>query len=452
MYIYFIIAHSTSKCDKQIKIKSGQKGLRSQKIEVCFCRTSKLKRRYQKEVFMTISSLQSSRQVLEWVPPQNWLPPWSPPWSFPDLPSEVLGHILSFMRPNDLHRAEKVCKAWKQCSAETFQWKQQCQIQLGLHRDIDPKDYLPEGSSYKRRLALVLANVLNESVYKHYIGNVGPVPPIPEEISLKRWNEPDPCDSSKKIGTEYVWMYCPSHIEIDQRGYFLDKLDDQNNPEAPKLILNDQQASKRIKSEDELSEDISQDELSEDELEGKSLREIEFGAHNPALKVPVTINNLRKLFRHPKTGNPSDYSYLCKYIGREHGNKRRPAEWICMRKDVIGVNIQVNEQQALAKAKGVVIPELLPRILFNFMQHVRSKADAYPDGNNPFIGATTSTIVGALGPEDVFAGCGYGNSSGLRVNDFVAGDDPVGVAVALSAEMQAIEGIATQTKKRTFED
>ncbi len=346
---------------------------------------------------MTTSSVRNGSQMIEWVS------------------SDGFDQVLSFLGPKDLAPTARVCKAWSQFIDETNQWKKQCQIQLGLPPEIDPTDYLPEGSSYKERLQLVFANILDERVYERYIGKVGPVPRIPKEISLKLWNEPDPCDSTKRIGTEYVWMYCPSHIEIDQSDCFLNKIDDPTDPEAPNLIRR------------------------EEGLEGKAFREIELEAQNTALKVPVTINNLVKLFKRPKTGNPSTYRNMWNPIVEQHGNKRMSAGWMCMRRDVIGNDLPFSRQQALATSRQVVLSELLPRIFFNFTQHVRSPvANVYPDGNNPWTFAHTSTLTRDLEGHDWPSACGGGVSSGLLVSNlpnFLYPED-IGVAVALPAEVQ----------------
>lgn len=314
--------------------------------------------------------------------------------------SDAFSHILSFLEPKDLACSERVCRSWNRFIHSTDLWKRQCQIRLGIPAATDPKGYLPKCPSYKKSLQLISSSILDGSVYEFYIGKVGQVPRIPEEISLKKSNEPDPCDPTKTVGTEYVWMYCPPYIETDLKGFSLDKPDDPNDLEAPKLI--------RRESE------------------------------NKVLKVPVTINNIVELFKCPKTGNPSTYEYIWDKIIEQHGNKRIPAGWICMRKNVIGRNQSFARQQALAKESGVVIPQLLQRILFNFMEHVRSRrANVYPDGQYPYTFARTSTLT----PQgnDWPSGCGGGGPLGLRVNDHSYDYDCVGVAVALPAEeVQAI--------------
>lgn len=141
-------------------------------------------------------------------------------------------HVLSFLAPKDLAHAERVCRAWKQFIGSQERWKEQCQVQLGIHAKMDPKGYLPSCSSYKKCLQLMSSSILDGSIYEFYVGKVGPVPQIPKEISLKKWKDPDPCDPTTTIGAEYVWMYCPSHITINIRGFTLDRPDDPNDIEG----------------------------------------------------------------------------------------------------------------------------------------------------------------------------------------------------------------------------
>ena len=353
---------------------------------------------------MAISSVQGSSQIHERLV-----------FEPSEFPRELFDHILSWLEPKDVEPAARVCKAWERFINETDQWKKQCQIKLGLSSKIDPKNYLPEGPSYKRRLELVFANILDGRVYERHIGEIGPVPRIPKEISLKKWSERDPCDPTKIIGREYVWMYFPSYIEIERKGYSLDKIDDPKDLQASKLIR------------------------SEEGPERKVLEKIEFGAQNTTLKVPVTINNLVELFKHPKIGNPSAYSHIWDQIVEQHGNERRPAGWICMKKDVIGSGLRFAEQQKLALESGVVLSTLLPRILFNFMQHVRSpRVNVYPDGQNPWTLARTSTLMRNFEDNcDVPLACGAGGPLGLHIDRSCRGRSDVGVAVSLPEKVQA---------------
>lgn len=220
-----------------------------------------------------------------------------------------LPDILSFLEPQDLAHMSRVCKLFAQIIDETDQWKKQCQMQLGLSLETDPKRYLPEGPSYKQSLLCMFANnILDARVYERYIGKIGPVPRIPQELSLKRWNNPDPCAPTQRIGDNYVWMWIPSHIEITERGFSLD------------------------------------------------------------------------------------------------------------------------DQQAFAQANGVVISKLLVRILFNILEHTRSSANVYPDGQSPWTYARTATLT-----NNVPMGCGVAGTRGLYVSNQYTNLVSVGVAVELSS-------------------
>lgn len=334
--------------------------------------------------------------------------------SLPDDPFET----LNFLEPQELACAERVCKSWKQFIS--CRWKRICQNMVDISAKIDPKSYFPEGLSYKQIVKLISTRIHAGSVFRKYIGEIGPVPPIPEAISLKKWNEPDPCDPDETVGAGYAWMYCPPYIETERTDISLDKPDDPNNPEAPKLI------QRKEKLEEKFAE-IGLDEESE----------------KKALKVPVTFNNIRELFKRPKTGNPSICEYVMDEIDEQHGNKRIPAGWICMRRNVIGRGRKFNQLQTLANEKGVVIPQLLQRILFNFLEKIRSKKPSvYPDGRDPYTFAWTSTLTRDSEGNDWPSGCGAVRPSGLHVDGsryfsfFV--NDHVGVSVALPTEVQAI--------------
>ncbi len=334
------------------------------------------------------------------------------------LPHEVFVNVLSFLEPQDLACSARVCRSWNRHVKSEVQWKIQCQNLLDLSSETDPRSYVPEASSYKAIFRVVYANILGASVYERHIGGAGSVPRIPKGLSLRRWNQHDLCDptQTKKIGPEHVWMYIPSHIEIDSEGVALNKVDDPDDAEAPLLLRREADLVQRVS------------------------RTVGFGARpeNSVLKVPVTINNIKVLFEHPKTGNPSTYSYIWDQIVEQHGNKRSAAGWVCMRRDVIGRNLPFAEQQALAGARGVVLSELLPRILFNCLGHVRSgAANIYPDGQNPWTYARTSTLTRDSQGNAWPSGCGVGSPSGLIVDHAhdILDSVFVGVAVVLPAEI-----------------
>lgn len=250
------------------------------------------------------------------------------------------------------------------------------------------------------------SSIFGERFWKHYVGDVGCVPPIPEAISLKKWDEPDPCDPTTTIGKEYVWMYCPSDVVTVLEDCALSKADDLAI-EQPELIA---KAGSKVE------------------------------------KVPMTINNIGELFKRLKTGYSSQYNNqynnMWGVVVKQHGNKKIPAEWICMRRSVIGGGLSFSDQQALVKQKGVVLAQLHHRIVFNFLEHARS--NAYPDRLDPCTYARTSTYTRTstllLCEQDYWPlACGAGGPSGLRVQGVViCVNDYVGVAVTLPKEVQAI--------------
>jgi len=317
---------------------------------------------------------------------------------------EAFGHILSFLGTKELGQAEGACKVWNRyiLADRSDQWKVQFEIRLGLPPGIASREYLPAGLSYKQAVQFVFPSLLDKRVYEHYIGKIGPVSPPPKDF-FKKWNESDPCDPTKTIGKAYVLMYCPDYIESDLSGFSLDGVDDPNNLQAPKLIQ------------------------SEEGFEATS--------ENTTLKVPVTINNIVELFKRPKIGNASKYSLIWESVVEQHGNKRMSAGWMCMRIDVIGEHFSFAAQQTLAMTRGVVLSELLPRILFNFTQHAR--VNVYPDRRDPLIHARTSTLTRDSSGNDFPASCGAGSADGLIVT-YRLDRGSVGVAVALPVEVQEL--------------
>jgi hypothetical protein len=315
--------------------------------------------------------------------------------------------VFAFLGLEDLGCSEKVCRTWQQFIYAT-QWKSQCQVQLGFSPKMDPKQYLPN-PSYKKSLQLIFSDILGKSVYEHHLGKVGPGPSIPKEIFLN-WKKEDPCDPKKMIGKEYVLMYVPDYIEVTHLdGFSLDKPDNPNDPEAPKLI-------KKEGFIDRCAKTVG--------LGAKS--------KNKVLKIPMTINNIIELFKHPKPGKPSTYSYIWENITEQHGNKRIPAEWIYIRRCPVGRNLPFLQQEELAKEKKVIISSLQHRILFNFLEYVR--IGIYPDGQHPLTYVHTSTRTLDSQGNDWPSGCGGGEaSSGLLIYPLPLNEQvSVGMSVALS--------------------
>jgi hypothetical protein len=320
----------------------------------------------------------------------------------------VLGHIFSFLGPKELGSSEVICKEWRGFITE-FGWERLCKILLNLPAEIDPARYW-----HKESLRLIFSRVFGEGVYEKYLGaKVGPMPPIP----IRRWNERDPCDLAKTVGENYVLMYCPRDITITvpaDSAWRLDKEDDLDDPVAPRLIQG------------------------EASLVGRITGTLGLGANQESkvLKVPITFNNVETLFKHHlKEGYPAQCSYIWHKIVEQHGNERIQAGYTWMRRVVIGRNLPFPQQQALANEKGVEIPCLLQRILFNFLEHVRT--NTYPDGQDPWNFARTSTLTQDSGT-DRPSGCGPHGPRGLEVNYASTFDhEYIGVAVALPAEVQA---------------
>jgi hypothetical protein len=269
-------------------------------------------------------------------------------------------------------------------------WFDLCYKELSLRNPNDLTQVLPKGMSAKTTFLYLMDNIFDERVYELHIGNVATAPPISKLNFLRLYNTPDPCDPTTIIGKEYALMYIPESITITRKGISLSKEDDPNDPQAPLLII-----------------------------EGGATSE-------KTLKVAVTINNLRKLFRFPKALPSSVYACVNEEIILQHGNERIPAGWMCMRKQVIGLGDSFSNQQKLANEKGVIIPELLPRILLHFLFRVRSK-----DNMHAIIRQLerTSTLTNSISTS-----CSYDYTGQVHLVLNMCNTD-AGVAVALPAEV-----------------
>jgi hypothetical protein len=318
----------------------------------------------------------------------------------PGLLSEVLTASASYLEWEDLASTATVCRIWNECIESEDLWETQCRTLFGLSPENDPKVYAPNAPSYKAIFKAVSFAILGPRVYEHCIGPVGVVSRYPKGSSLQKWNEPDPCDPTRTIGENYVWMYIPSYIETNSEDVVLNP----NNPGALQFCRR---------------------------------------------KVPVTIENIKKLFEQPKTGYPVTYKLTCQIfldaIVKQHGNSRWPAGWasmrkkgwVCMRKNVIGRKLIFAEQEALARKSGVEIPEFLPRFLFNCLGHVRSGTDnIYPDGMDPRSNARTSTLTRDLDGTYRPTACGDGSCFGLLVSTSIFRGPHIGVAVVLPEVVQ----------------
>ncbi|HSW87153.1 MAG TPA: F-box protein [Rhabdochlamydiaceae bacterium] len=322
--------------------------------------------------------------------------------------NDAFSNVLSFFGPKELALLEKVCTSWKTFIGATDQWKKHCQHRLNIPAHLDPKSFLREGWNYKKGALFASPKVFDGRMYEYFLeADIGPVPPIPEEISLERRDEPDPCDPTETIGRNYTWIYCPEGFTFEDPPFDLDKADDPIDEEAPGLIP----------------------------------KEVGKSEEKRVLTVPNTINNIGEIFKHPTNGNPSAYDHIWVGIAEQHGNKRIRSGWICMREDTIGENRSFNNQQKIAKKAGVIISPLLHRVIFNFLIQTSSRmANTWPDGKSTY--TRTSYLYRDLYGILWLSGCGDGGPSGLRVGSgfFFSGTGPnVGAAVVLPVKTQTID-------------
>ncbi len=364
-------------------------------------------------------------------------------WSFP-----VNHRIFSFLEPPALGRAGRVCRKWNEViqyngGEYVSLWEKQYRRLYNIPKSVTAGELaqrLPVGSSYKEAVRLYFCTIFDAEFYERYLGKVPPAPPIPRGmLSWQVLNREDPCDPTTTIGKAYAFMYVPPYIEIDMvPGDRLDGPDDPNHCKAPRFLRErpvkqfwERKVPKFFRQETRPLQTLSGNAaercigLSKEWFKEQGLL---------VLKVPLTINNLRKIFQHPKTGNPSTYRYIWGKVVQQHGDTPIPPGWICLRKDVIGRNLSFSDQRNLAQKCGVEISTLAQRVLFDFVVHVGSgTANVYPDGEAPLTYARTSTLV-----NNWFMACGAGGPSGLSVRDGSFDYVVVGVGVALPSEVQAI--------------
>lgn len=285
--------------------------------------------------------------------------------------------VLSFFGPKDIARFENVCSDWTRCIHATHQWKKHCQTKARIHT-LDPKRYLPAGLSYKEMFLLLCSRIFDESLYESYLcAKVGPVPPIPEEISVSRWLDPDPCEKNTTMGEQGVWMYLPPYLDITIPGdspWFLD------SAKPPQLL------DGRIVT------------WNREEPKTKS--------KNQVLRVPITINNFRALMKRANRGDPCN---IWPQISWQHGNTRIVKGWIWMRRYPVKIGLSFIKQQDFVNKRRVAIPDLPSRIWFNVFEHAQS--GEYPDGKNPVTYARTSTLTRGWQGTYWPTGCGQGHSN-----------------------------------------
>lgn len=331
-----------------------------------------------------------------------------------DLCLDAFVHILSFLPLKQHGPLESVCTLWKTIIDEY--WQNQCQIQLGISSKTDPKAYLP-CNTYKESFWLISPSILGAVVYRRYVGETSLISPIPKD-AFKRWSEKDPCDEMTTIGKEYVWMYCPSYIEIDQEGFSLNKPDNPEDPIAPCLIRNSN---------------------------------IDAQSENKTLKVPVTLYNVAMLFAYSKTSAPTGYFFNPAILDK-HGSTRVSAEWICMRKNVIGKNLTFHDQLKFCQEKKVIIVSLIHRMLFNFLEHARS--NVYPDGKVSTTWTRTSTLIYDNDNRYKSTYCGVaGNSVSAHAGSLHYRGEETAVGVRLpSNEFQNTDPVVTTLNLPSFKE
>jgi hypothetical protein len=292
--------------------------------------------------------------------------------------------ICSFLNTRDLTRVERVNSTFQE-SAERC-WGDRCCKEISLPKSDDLM--LPAGMSAKSCFLFLIDTIFDERVYERHIGNVETAPPISKAAFLRLCNTPDPCDPTKIIGREYILMYIPESITITQKGISLSKEDDPNDPQAPQLIRGDSTSEK-------------------------------------TLKVAVTINNLAKLFSVPKAGVISNYLKPSEGVISILGDQRVLPGWVCMRKDVIGLGLSFTKQQELAIEKGVIIPEIISRILFHFLFQILGHQE------NSEFGRTSSLINIGFGSES----CGCSRDLNYLKLCCRSDDYLTGLSVALPAKV-----------------
>lgn len=109
-----------------------------------------------------------------------------------------------------------------------------------------------------------------------------------------------------------------------------------------------------------------------------------------------------------------------------------------MREKIIGKNLSFVAQKKLAQERDVLPSDLLRRMLFNFLEHVRSgEKNAYPDAQGLDLVARTSTVI--LDPGDGTEwplGCGGASFYTLCCyNRSCAAAPEVGLAVVLPTKV-----------------
>jgi hypothetical protein len=291
--------------------------------------------------------------------------------------NDVFREIAFYLEPRDTACVRQVCKSWNQFLQNI--WRGRCHAILGIPLHIDPKELLPQQSSYAGGLCKVLSSVIDGEFLRHLgIGVIEKKPPISKALYLKKWSQPDPCDPDKIIGRNYILINVPEEdVEI-------------TNPSGEKI------------------------------------------------RMRLTINNLPTIFAGVQ-GNSPQYAFGGhRLVIQQHGDKPILCGWFWMRKDVIGKNLSFPDQEKLAKDLGVDITDLTRRLFINCAY--RRAFGSYLDKIKPFTYARTLTRTSISPGRDNPSCCGAGDTPfGLHATTIPPiGYDFVGVGVELPAEVQAI--------------
>jgi len=340
------------------------------------------------------------------------------------LNNDLYLYIFSFLGRRELAISERVCRTWFKYIDLSGQWRRQCQVLLGIHPMIDPKPndsndpatYLPSCPFYRRSLQLMSSRIFDGNFHEQYFispslrirANIGSVPPIPEKISLKRWNEPDFYNPlTATIGTKYVWIFFPSYVETIIPGdslYYLNKEDDPEDPKAPRICRRDP-------------------DLGEVLVAGLGFRT---KSENKVLRVPMTFYNIMRLCA-PDMPENTIWGPLEDYV-----DTRMPSEWICMRGDVIGRGLSFPDQENLANENGASISDATHRLFLTFLRKARPKTTIFSE-TNQWIYARTSTSLHYADRLVTQCEVGFRSKTQVSVRDsLIPSQENIGVAVELS--------------------
>jgi hypothetical protein len=312
------------------------------------------------------------------------------------IPNELMA-LFPFFNPQELSRMERVCRAWRQTTQ--VEWKRRYQTLLNVDFSVDLKTYFPTScSSCKEALLKVFSKILGPENYRSYLGaKVTPPPKAALTAFCRKFNQPDPCDPKRTIGEEYYLVYSPPDLTVTitpKAPFWLDK-DTLRKGGGIECFIK----RLRVKTEETAT-------------------------------IPSTINNISELFRNASKGSPSYSDHVWERAIEQHGDKRIPSGWICVRENPFQEDYSFAEQRAAALKVGVEIGDLGTRMLFNFLRHTAT--NVYPDAQGLGSYVRTSTLVGSVGL-NWSVNCGGDNQGSLAIcRDIPAGGNgEPGIAVVL---------------------